>query len=361
MSNDWVSAFDSQCRSEGLEVPEKAEQADQPSSTMDQNEENKGFSAPGIGRGGVFGGGKSAPPPQTSFGATSGTRMGGAFGSTPPGVDGRGAPLGSSEEGGGNVISVGVRRNKPACTFTRGGSFGTNRSTSPSEASSSFKNNHEGGRFGTLAPKSVGGAFSSKADSLVANNSTVGGSFGSARTVGGSFGSSSAKLPTNSVGGAFGASKHSVPESSALHEQENSISFNKPLSTTLAGGYEFDDSKPSKSVGGAFRSNASIGGTFGAAKSTTVGGAFGRKLEVPEASAEHSEHPLCLATSESSESLEERKFTEKTSFGGSFGAKENKNPNSSDSSKLECQTRSLRLESSFGGGFGANILNDALG
>ncbi|CAP23459.2 Protein CBG03203 [Caenorhabditis briggsae] len=250
--SDWGNAFDEQCRSEALEVPEKTEKL-QSNSDMDQNEENKGFG--GVGRGGMFGGGlkMNAPPPQTSFGATSGTRVGGSFGN-PGGPDGRGAAIGSSEElnGGGNIISVGYRKEKSACDFTRGGGFGTNRSTAPS-APTIIKTNHEGGRFGVLSPRSFNSNES--ADQPKVN--------------GGRFGASQASISRTSVGGAFG-SKSSNPSQST---PTPAFSF----STTKT-----ENSAPSKSFGGGLgpSSKPPAGGSFGSAAKPQTSSKNGRKLRI---------------------------------------------------------------------------------
>lgn len=287
--SDWGKAFDEQCRLEGLEVPKKIEQK-LSNSEMDPNEENKGFNSGGIGRGGMFGGSKmNAPPPQTSFGATSGTRVGGSYGSTGP--DGRGAAIGSSDDlnGGGNIISVGFRKEKPACNFSRGGGFGSNRNT----ALSPIKSTHEGGRFGTMATKhfdssanpdnvplqskatggrfgatqaatshmSVGGRFGSKAP-LSSTNSLESGrgpgncgstqNSSSASSVDGSCGIAKPSLSSTSVGGAFG-SKSSTMTISSIDGNMKELSHNTP--TTAAG--SFQSTFQSKNV-------ASVGGSFGA-------------------------------------------------------------------------------------------------
>ncbi|KAF1765669.1 hypothetical protein GCK72_005622 [Caenorhabditis remanei] len=369
--SDWGNAFDDQCRSEGLEVPEKTEEV-QSNSEMDQNEENRGFGGAGIGRGGMFGGGAkmNAPPPQTSFGATSGTRVGGSFG-TPSGPDGRGAAIGSAEElnGGGNIISVGYRKAKPACSFTKSGSFGTNHSP-PSISPSTIKTNHEGGRFGVLSPKtfdfvtksssdqpkppsggrfgaqssisrtSVGGSFGSKPSSTTTNTTPIfggifngkvedvaptksfGGSFGlstkSPLTAGRSFGSS-IKSPI-STDGNYG-SEVSVTKSESVESTASTISISsrtaveevavaKPLVETV--------SKPV------------VGGAFGASKSSSgisVGGAFGKKPNIPQPVTAPTPPPQILlgqtARISQPSSVEEIKIqtTENVSVGGSIGSK----------------------------------------
>ncbi|CAL2032815.1 unnamed protein product [Caenorhabditis brenneri] len=287
--SDWGNAFDEQCRSEGLEVPEKTEKK-QSNSEMDPNEENKGFNSGGISRGGMFGGGPkmNAPPPQTSFGATSGTRVGGSYGSTGP--DGRGAAIGSSDEinGGGNVISVGLRKEKPACNFSRGGGFGSNRNT----ALPPVKSSHEGGRFGAMATKNF--------DSLISSDN-----FPIQSKAGGRFGATQASTSHMSIGGRFGSKQ---PASST------------PIDSGLGPGSTPDSSSAS-----------SIDGSFVVAKNslsrTSVGGAFGAKsspshVTVTSLGGNSKDLPQPTSTSTPAGTFQST-YSQKnlTPVGGSFGAK----------------------------------------
>lgn len=220
------------------------------------------------------------------FTATLSLRSG-AFGSHNSGPDGRGAPIGSDEVvgGGGNVISVSMHRDKPATALTRGGGFGTNRNLAPN-LHTSFKTNHEGGRFGILAPKITGGAFSP----ISSDNSEkvkVGGSFGTLQTtepshssIGGSFGSlrtaSSTSTSRSSIGGAFGSKSSSsdvVVESSSPVGGSFGATRNTSTSTGSIGG-SFGSAKQATSS-----SSGTVGGGFGAKSqgSATVGGSFGKQ------------------------------------------------------------------------------------
>lgn len=342
--SDWGNAFDEQCRSEGIEVPEKTEKK-QSNSEMDPNEENKGFNNGGISRGGMFGGGPkmNAPPPQTSFGATSGTRVGGSYGSTGP--DGRGAAIGSSDEinGGGNVISVGFRKEKPACNFTRGGGFGFNRNTALSPA----KSGHEGGRFGAMAIKHV--------DSLSSPNnlpiqSKAGGRFGATQastsqvSMGGRFGS---KQPaSNSIDSGPGQGMGSTPNSSSASSIDGSFGVAKTsLSRTSVGGAFGTKSSPSHvsktvpSYSGNLKdlsqnsSTSTPAGTFQATYSqknpTSVGGSFGSKVSnssLPSTTAtnftDNLKETIKSSTSTGSNFRATQLASSQSFAGGSFGSKD---------------------------------------
>ncbi|CAI2341601.1 unnamed protein product [Caenorhabditis sp. 36 PRJEB53466] len=327
---DWVDAFDEQCRSEGLEVPEKVEE-EQSNATMEQKEEKKLMKY-----GGRFG--SSAillpppPPPQTSFGAVSGIRAGGSFGSQCS-PDGRGTPLGSTEDTlGGNIISVGIRRDKPACTFTRGGGFGFNRSMKPSTPTS-FKTNHEGGRFGTLAPKDFGGTITSSAHDGSEEERTVGGRFGASASMGDTIGSlKTTSSTTSSLGGPFdrlNASKSSSTdmESTPLSSGDSSVGINRTASTvggsfgsakstigSAVGAFGEGSSDQKTVTSSSFLVNSplsgdsvpSVGGSFGSGR---VGGAFGARSTCQE--------PI---TSPNAQAELKTQQTESPRFGGAFGA-----------------------------------------
>ncbi|CAA90408.1 RNA helicase [Caenorhabditis elegans] len=339
---DWGIAFDEQCRSEGLEVPEKTEKV-QSGSEMDQNEENKGSNGWGISRGGMFGGPKAsnAPPPQTSFGSTSGTRVGGSFGGQ-AGVDGRGAPLGSAEEliGGGNIISVGIHKEKPACK--RGGGFGTNRSMAPCPPAI-IKNNHEGGRFGVLAPRTLSGSIPQTSTNLEDSTpkTSTGGRFGASISQGGAFGAktqSSSVAP--SVGGGFGVKSPNIVSNDMPKV---------PVMKSVGGGFGSSMKSPA-TTGGSFgsstvvasirseesfgiKSSASAGGSFNsssasASQSRTVA-SFGSKPSnenISSNSSALSSSSSCFAAKPTSTSAggsfgnQPSSFSSKPSFGGAFGA-----------------------------------------
>lgn len=370
--SDWGNAFDDQCRSEGLEVPEKTEKV-QSNSEMDQNEENRGFGGAGIGRGGMFGGGvkTNAPPPQTSFGATSGTRVGGSFGS-PSGPDGRGAAIGSAEElnGGGNTISVGYRKIKPACTFPKSGGFGTN-SFPLSISPTTIKTNHEGGRFGVLSPRtfdfatknhsdqpkpssggrfgaqssisrtSVGGSFGSRPSSTPTSNATptFGGIFNGktenvapAKSFGGSFGSSM-KSPL-STGGSFGSNNKPLIPNTASYESKIYVKKSESVESTAStisvqSRTIIDGVAVAKPLAGAGPKQV-IGGAFGASKSssgTSVGGAFGRKPSISQPVAAPNPPPHIILGKTTSiiqpipvEEIKVQAAASTASVGGSFGS-----------------------------------------
>ncbi|PIC45570.1 hypothetical protein B9Z55_005545 [Caenorhabditis nigoni] len=333
---------------------------------MDQNEENKGFG--GVSRGGMFGGGlkMNAPPPQTSFGATSGTRVGGSFGN-PGGPDGRGAAIGSSEElnGGGNIISVGFRKEKSACNFTRGGGFGTNRSTAPS-APAIIKTNHEGGRFGVLSPRSFNS--NDAADQPKVN--------------GGRFGASQASISRTSVGGAFG-SKPSNPSQST---PTPAFSFSTTKTEVSApsrsfGGGLGPSSKPPTTTGGSFGSaakpQASTGGNFGSIINShaTTGGSLGSNSNssiMPGESIDSTSRPPVKTGGSFGSSLKPPGTTgggfgtsikPATTVGGGFGSS-NKAPTTTEASFGSSLKSPTTAGGSFGpskyqsmtssGGFGAN-------
>uniref|UniRef100_A0A1I7UYT2 RNA helicase n=1 Tax=Caenorhabditis tropicalis TaxID=1561998 RepID=A0A1I7UYT2_9PELO len=295
--SDWGNAFDEQCRSEGLEVPEKTTRIPS-NSEMNQNEENKGFNG-GVGRGGMFGGGlkTNAPPPQTSFGATSGSRIGGSFGNTGP--DGRGAAIGSPEElsGGGNVTSINLHKETPACTFTRGGGFGTNyKSALPS---ASIKTNHESGRFGVLATRNLdGNNIITSSELIVSAKPPVLGRFGAAQpsmsrsTVGGAFGSkSSANVTTPSFGGSFSGNNQNVT--------------------------------PGSSTSGSF--------SFSVKPATSVGGSFGSALQPAVIQKEESEGKLSIQKTNSSDNSDVRSVkTIGRGFGSRIGGAFNSSKSSSE-------------------------------